>query len=196
MRMDDIWKVLKAPDVLTWSKTDPRNKQFDRVLDLANAHYGRVILAPTPTPSDLKHSQCTHFELISWHLPDARQFKEAQQSLWKTDPHKMRKACLLVDRQAFDAGSAAIDPTLKSIEPGIDCTGFKSGIPIIWLPDHSVTTCQKALYASNRSTGDSDHSTRMILFFKANLHHGPDGRFASGSGPTNAAVARLIRNII
>ena len=148
-RMDAIWHVLSAPDVLTWSKTDPRNKQFDRALDMAHADYGRVVLAPTPTPDDLKKNRCTHFEFVSWHLPTAKQFIEAKQSRWKTDPHKMRKARSSIDDQAFFAGSTA-----AAVGTTADCTDFKSGIPIIWLPDHSAATCQKALYASHRSTED------------------------------------------
>lgn len=44
-------RVLNAPDVLTWSKTNP----FDRALGITHGQYGRVVLAPVPNPADLKN---------------------------------------------------------------------------------------------------------------------------------------------
>ena len=57
---------------------------------------------------------------------------------------KMRKAHRSVDGRAFRDGSAAIDPMPESIEPGTDCAGLRTGIPITWLPDRSVANRQNA----------------------------------------------------
>ena len=166
-RIDDIWKVLDAPDELTWSKTDPRNKQFDRALDLANAHYGRVILAPTPTPADIKNGVCTHFEFVSWHLPTAKQFNQAKQSAWKTNPHKMRKAHSATAEQAFNNDLTAVTLALRPTTT--DCTGFKSGIPIVWLPDRSATNCQKAQKRLKPTPESKSKHTPVLFFFKSGV---------------------------
>lgn len=92
----------------------------------------------------LKQNRCTHFEFVSWHLSTEKQFKEARNSAWKTDPTKMRKAHLSMDGRAFHNGSAAADPMPESIEPDTDCAGLRTGIPITWLPDRSATNRQNA----------------------------------------------------
>lgn len=71
--MDNIWKVLQTPDAITWSRTTEENKQYDTALSAEDRMYGRVILAPTPTKEDLSKNECTHFEFVSWHLPDYAQ---------------------------------------------------------------------------------------------------------------------------
>lgn len=88
--MDDIWKVLQNPDVVTWSYSTPTNTQYDKVLEAKDNLYGRVILVPTPTPQDFKNGECTHFEFASFHLPSETQFKAAQGSRNQTLPTKMR----------------------------------------------------------------------------------------------------------
>lgn len=75
--MDNIWKVLQNPNIITWSKTTAINKQYDAVLSAENRVYGRVVLAPTPTGQDLDNDECTHFEFVSWHLPNETQYKGA-----------------------------------------------------------------------------------------------------------------------
>ena len=75
--LDNIWKVLQNPNIITWSKTTTTNKQYDAVLSAENRVYGRVVLAPTPTAQDLDNDECTHFEFVSWHLPSDTQYKWA-----------------------------------------------------------------------------------------------------------------------
>lgn len=88
--MDDIWKVLESPDVITWSHSTPTNKQYDKVLEAQDRIYGRVILVPTPTPQDVKNGECTHFEFASFHLPNETQFKAAKNSRSQTMPNKIK----------------------------------------------------------------------------------------------------------
>ena len=75
--LDNIWKVLNAPDAITWSETTPTNKQYDSELSVVDKLYGRVILRPKPTAQDKANNECTHFVLVSWHLPSESQHKKA-----------------------------------------------------------------------------------------------------------------------
>lgn len=90
--MDDIWKVLQHPDVVTWSDSTPTNKQYDKVLEAEDSQYGRVVLVPKPTAADIKAETCTHFEFASFHLPSETQFKSAKNSRSQTLPTKVRTA--------------------------------------------------------------------------------------------------------
>jgi hypothetical protein len=96
--MDAIWQVLRMPSAVNWSDTDPRNKQFDRVLDVGHRRYGRVILEPTPTTEDIANNTVTHFAFVSWHEPDADSFAAAKSDAARkrVAPTEMKKA------QSFD----------------------------------------------------------------------------------------------
>jgi hypothetical protein len=70
--------VLEAPDVVTWSRAKPGNKQFDKLLSLKVGAYGRVILEPEPTPEDIAAGKVTNFVFVSWHPVGAGQFRAAK----------------------------------------------------------------------------------------------------------------------
>lgn len=76
--MDEIWQVLRHPDGIIESPSGRGYRQFDKKITLQNNQYGRVVLAPKPTPEDIKDNKVTHFEFVSWHMPDAKQHEAAK----------------------------------------------------------------------------------------------------------------------
>ena len=159
--MHFIQRVLQHPVAVSWSATMPTNKQFDGVLTMADPRYGRVILKPTPAADDIAKKQITHFEFVSWHLPDAMQHQAAKTAAqrWVT-PTQMKKA---------DCTSTLFPPLDHRPEQG------KAGRLQKGVPFNSVCPlCEgdKDLYGtrSNASDGFTENRrnfTPLILFFKA-----------------------------
>ena len=92
--MDSIWLVLRGPSAVTWSASNPGNKQFDKQLDFVNPRFGRVVLKPMPTKEDVVTGKVTSFEFVSWHAPDKAQYDATRKvaAHQRITPTEMKKA--------------------------------------------------------------------------------------------------------
>lgn len=90
--MDEIWQVLRYPDGIIESKSGRGYRQFDKKITIENTLYGRVVLDPKPTPEDTKDNKVTHFEFVSWHMPETKQHEEAKRLAAVTHVSPIKKA--------------------------------------------------------------------------------------------------------
>lgn len=90
--MDEIWKVLTSPDGIIESQSGRGYRQFDKKITLQNSKYGRVVLEPKPNAVDIRDGVCTHFEFVSWHMPDAKQHEAAKRLAAVTHVSPIKKA--------------------------------------------------------------------------------------------------------
>ena len=206
--MDAIWRVLEAPDAVTWSRSKPGSKQFDKLLSLDAGAYGRVILEPEPTPEDIAGGKITHFVFVSWHPVGRAQFAAARHAAARphVNPLQTRKALpfggALQSRATVRLPDSSRGAETKSAgPPGVglglvrgspQAAPDSEGIPFDWTACFQDNHYRKA-FASDWQTDCVDEYSADDLILKADIPAGARWITVKPNGPGTKGTPLLIQ---